>query len=137
MELSQKSSQEKITQSSKDVKGWTDLKTAISFGWLGCRAPRKQWQDGAGKAIFFKDFIYLFLDRREGREKERERNISVWLPLVQPPPGAWPASQPCVLMGNCTSNPLVLRPVLNPLRYTSQGRKRHYPKCDSEPMKNF
>ena len=31
---------------------------------------------------FFKDFIYLFLDRGVGREKERERNINVWLPLV-------------------------------------------------------
>ena len=28
------------------------------------------------------DFTYLFLDRQEGREKERERNIYVWLPLV-------------------------------------------------------
>ena len=25
----------------------------------------------------YKDFIYLFLERREGREKERERNIDV------------------------------------------------------------
>ena len=34
-------------------------------------------------AFFFKGFIYLFLDRGEGREKE-ERNINVWLPLVRP-----------------------------------------------------
>ena len=27
--------------------------------------------------IFFKDCIYLFLDRGGGREKERERNINV------------------------------------------------------------
>ena len=27
--------------------------------------------------FLFKDFICLFLERREGREKERERNISV------------------------------------------------------------
>ena len=26
---------------------------------------------------FFKDFIYLFLERGEGREEERERNINV------------------------------------------------------------
>ena len=26
---------------------------------------------------FFKDFIYLFLKRGEGRKKERERNIDV------------------------------------------------------------
>ena len=28
---------------------------------------------------FFKDFIYLLLERGEGRK--RERNINVWLPL--------------------------------------------------------
>ena len=32
--------------------------------------------------FFLKDFIYLFLDRGEGRETERERNINVWLPLM-------------------------------------------------------
>ena len=39
--------------------------------------------------LFFKDFIYLFLDRGEGREKERERNINVWLPLAHSAPGNW------------------------------------------------
>ena len=36
---------------------------------------------------FFKDFIFLFLEREEGRE----RNINVWLPPMQPPTGdlAW------------------------------------------------
>ena len=33
---------------------------------------------------FFKDFIYLFPERGKGGEKERERNINVWLPLVHP-----------------------------------------------------
>ena len=33
---------------------------------------------------FFKDFIYLFLERGERREEERERNINVWLPLTRP-----------------------------------------------------
>ena len=33
-----------------------------------------------------KDFIYLFLEREEGREKERERNIG-WLPLARAPAG--------------------------------------------------
>ena len=28
--------------------------------------------------IFFKDFIYLFLERGQGREKARKRNIDVW-----------------------------------------------------------
>ena len=35
---------------------------------------------------FFKDFIYLFLEREEGREKEREGNIKVWLPPACTPP---------------------------------------------------
>ena len=43
--------------------------------------------------FIFKDFIYLFLDRGEGKEKERERNIHVWLPLVCPLLGTWPAIQ--------------------------------------------
>ena len=47
-----------------------------------------------------KDFIYLLLERREGREKERERNINVWLPLMHPLLGTWPATQAYVLTGN-------------------------------------
>ena len=34
--------------------------------------------------IFFLDFIYSFLERGEEKEKERERNSNVWLPLVSP-----------------------------------------------------
>ena len=34
--------------------------------------------------IFLQAFIYLFLERGEEREKERNRNISVWLPLTRP-----------------------------------------------------
>ena len=55
---------------------------------------------------FFKDFIYLFLEREEGREKERERNIDVYkryidqLPLAHPQLGTWPAAQACALTGN-------------------------------------
>ena len=29
--------------------------------------------------LFLKGFIYLFLERGDGREKEQERNIIVWL----------------------------------------------------------
>ena len=36
------------------------------------------------QSIFKKYFIYLFLERGEGREKEKERNSDVWLPLVHP-----------------------------------------------------
>ena len=68
-----------------------------------------------------KDFIYLFLERREGKEKERERNINGWLPLVHPQEGTQPATQACALTGNPTRDPLVHRPVLSPLSHTSQG----------------
>ena len=69
---------------------------------------------------FFKRF-YLFLEREEGKEKERERNISVWLPLSHTLLGTWPATQACGLTGNWTSNPLVCKLALNPLSHTSQG----------------
>ena len=46
---------------------------------------------------FFKD---LFIFRWEGREKEKERNISLWLPLMCPPQWTWPAIQACALTGN-------------------------------------
>ena len=72
--------------------------------------------------FFFKDFIYLFLEREEGREKEWERHINVWLLLTRPLLGTWPATQACALTGNRTGDPLVRRPVLNPLSHTSQAR---------------
>ena len=59
--------------------------------------------------IFFKDFIYLFLDRGEGWEKERERNINVWLPLTHPLLGAWPATQACALGSPLGIDPATLR----------------------------
>ena len=36
--------------------------------------------------LLFKRFYLLIFKEREGREKERERNIN-WLPLVRPQPG--------------------------------------------------
>ena len=72
-----------------------------------------------GKAAFFKeDFIYLFLERRGGNKKERERNINVWLLLACPQLGSCPAVQACALTGNRTSVPFVRRPALNPLSQT-------------------
>ena len=50
----------------------------------------------------------LFLERGEVREKERERNITVWLPLAYPQPGTWSATQACALTGNQTGDLLVL-----------------------------
>ena len=68
---------------------------------------------------FLKDFIYLFLER--GKGKEKEGNIKVWLPLTHPLLGTWPTTQACTLAGNPTSDPLVCRPALNPLSHTSQA----------------
>ena len=59
--------------------------------------------------------------REKGKEEERERNISVWLPLTHSLLGTWPATQACVLTGYGPSNPLVCRSALNPLSHTSQG----------------
>ena len=55
---------------------------------------------------------------------EREKNISVWLPLPHPLLGTWPATQACALIGNRTGDPLVHRPTLNPLSHTSQGQNQ-------------
>ncbi|KAF6099777.1 hypothetical protein HJG60_011514 [Phyllostomus discolor] len=75
---------------------------------------------------FLKRF-YLFLERKEGREKQRVRNFNVWLPLICPQLGTWPATQEYALTGNPTGNPEVHMPVLNPLSHTSQGTK-HFSK---------
>ena len=45
-------------------------------------------------------FINLFLDKGEGREKERERNINVWLLLGCPTLGTQPTTQAYALTGN-------------------------------------
>ena len=59
---------------------------------------------------YFEIFHYLFLERREGREKERETNINMQFPFVWPPLGTWPATQAGALTGNQTSDPLVCSP---------------------------
>ena len=65
--------------------------------------------------------MYLFLERGEGKEKERERNIKMWLPLVYPLLGTRPATQACALTGNPTNDHLLCSLTLNPLSHTSQG----------------
>ena len=68
---------------------------------------------------FFKDIIYLFLER--GRAGDGERNINMWLPLERSLLGTWPSTQARALTGNQTTSPLVCRLALNPLSHTSQG----------------
>ena len=53
-------------------------------------------------SFFFKNLINLFLERGAGREKKREKNINVWLPLMYPLLGTCPATQACALTGNQT-----------------------------------
>ena len=67
-------------------------------------------------------FVCLFLERGEGREK----NINVWLTLTYPQLGIWLTTQACALTGNQTGDPLVHRPVLNPLSHASQGRVKTF-----------
>ena len=69
---------------------------------------------------FFSRF-YLFLDRGEGREKERERNITVWLPLTCPPLGTWPATQAGALDWELNQWPFDSQAGTQPLSHTSQG----------------
>ena len=71
---------------------------------------------------YFLKKILFTLERGERREKKRDRNINVWLPLTLPPMGTWPVTQAGALTGNRTSDPLVRRPVLSPLSHTSQGQ---------------
>ena len=69
-----------------------------------------------GPVVLFKKILLIYLERREGKEKDRERNISVWLPLA-----TCPTTQACALTGNRTGDPLVCSLALNPLSHTSQG----------------
>ena len=67
---------------------------------------------------FFIELIYLFFIEME---KEGEWETSMCGCLLHAP--YWgPVQQPraCALTGNQTGNPLVHRPTLNPLNYTSQ-----------------
>ena len=50
--------------------------------------------------IHSKDFIYSFLERGEGRE----RNTNEWLPLTCPLLRTWPTTQACALTGNQTGD---------------------------------
>ena len=65
--------------------------------------------------IYFLDFVYLFLERGEGKEKEGERNIYVWLPLMCPLLGTWPATQACALTGNPVSYTHLTLPTIHVL----------------------
>ena len=73
---------------------------------------------------FFKDFIYLFLERGEGRGTERERNIDMrekYRPVAShmcPRPGTEPETQACAMTGNLPGSLLLC----NQMSHTSQGQ---------------
>ena len=79
----------KIILFSFSILGGTGQASKIKQILLG---NLKIWED-----LFQKYFIYLFLERGEGKEKERKRNINVWLPLTYPLLKTWPATQVCAL----------------------------------------
>ena len=72
----------------------------LAFFFLKCHMS--SWHIIFSLSLFKKDFTYLFLEREERWEKEREKNINVWLPLACPLPGTWSATQACALTGNQT-----------------------------------
>ena len=70
----------------------------------------------ANSTIFFKKKrFYLFIFREGKGGRRRERNINVWLALMHPLLGSWPATQAGALTGDLPGDPLILRPTLNPL----------------------
>ena len=71
---------------------------------------------------FFLKILFTYFQREEGREKEKVRNINVWLPFKCPLPGTWPTTHACALSGNRNSDPLICRSALDPLSHTCQGQ---------------
>ena len=75
-------------------------------------------------SLFLKDFIYLLLERGEGKEKEKHwcgRETSIgYLPYV-PPPETELATQACALTGNQTGNLPLCGTMSHQLSHTVQG----------------
>ena len=72
--------------------------------------------------IYFEDFIYLFLERGERREKERERNTSLLVASHVPPPQDLACNPGTCPDWESTSDLSVCRPALNPVSHTRQGQ---------------
>ena len=71
---------------------------------------------------FLRDFIYLFILRERGREGEGEGEKHQCVVACPAPPTGDLACNPGMCpAGNRTGDPLVCRPVHNPLSPTSQG----------------
>ena len=68
---------------------------------------------------FFNDWFYLFLERGEGREGEKQ--------AVAPNQEPGPTTQACALTRNWTGDPSLCRMIPNPVSYTSQGKSGTVP----------
>ena len=71
--------------------------------------------------FFFKDFIYLFLERGREGEREEEKDqcvVATWAT----PTGDLARNPGSVLTRNGNGDPLVHSPAFKPLGHTSQGR---------------
>ena len=75
--------------------------------------------------FFFKDFIYLFLERGREGEREGEKHHCV-VASHAPPTGDLACNPGMCPAGNWTGDPLVHRPVLNLLSYTNQGNSDYF-----------
>ena len=97
-----------------------------SWIWMSLSFPMLE-KFSAIISLLKTDFIYLFLERGEGREKERERNIDVRekrqsiASHTHPNWGSKPATWACALTGNWTCNLLVYRMMLQPTEPPGQG----------------
>ena len=78
--------------------------SSISFSFCSrlARTPLSRRE----KNFFLRFYLFSFRMGKR-KEKERERNTHVWLPLACPQPGTWPTTQACALTGNRTGDPLV------------------------------
>ena len=70
--------------------------------------------------IFEGFYLFIFRERRREGEGEGEKHQSVVAPHGLPPGGL--ARNPGMCPKNQAGDPLVCRPLLNPLSHTSQGR---------------
>ena len=98
----------------------TILLKTTSPNILSLCPPLYKYIDFNDHILFFQYFIYLLLERVEGREKERERNINVWFPLTNPTGDLVHISGVCPDWES-NQDPLVCWPALNPLSHTSQS----------------
>ena len=73
-------------------------------------------------------FKIYFNFRQMGREGEREgeRNINVWLPLMHPLLGTWPTTQACALDWELNQQPLGSQASTQSTEPQQPGQKNRY-----------